>query len=249
MNKDFNLQNFKAGAARASKILKEKGHEIPKTTLLHTLSHFVDGKDWNTMQALLKNENNNIFDIKGKEFENIVSLKDSPYINKKAYTVDNFKDILIQTIKHVKSNGNINNVRMAKAIFTRVIEDWDKVLSTTISDILIKDNKVLYYCDENSVEVSFYRQEVFNIIVKIYQYIKTTYSLPFYLKISESERQENKFEAKGLYEFSTQYLYTRRINAIYSLETNNKEIEIMDALFSNFNRCHENHLPLKELHF
>lgn len=246
MNKDFNLQNFKTGAARASKILKEKGYEIPKTTLLHTLSHFVDGKDWNTMQALLKEQDNN---IQEKDFSNIVSISDSPYINKKDYTINNFKNVLIESIKHVNSSGNINNIRMAKAIFTRVIEDWDTVLETKISNILIKDKKVLYYCDENSVEVSFYRQEVFNLIIKVYQYIKNTYSLPFYLKVSESEKQENKFEVKGIYEFSTKYLYIRKIHAIYSLETNSKEIDIMDALFSNFNKYHGSHLPLRELHF
>lgn len=58
ISKNFDLKTFKNKAANASDFLKSKGHDIPKTTLLHTLSVFLGEKNWNSLQASLKKDNN-----------------------------------------------------------------------------------------------------------------------------------------------------------------------------------------------
>lgn len=57
ISKNYDLKSFKNKAAQTSDFLKSKGHDIPKTTLLHSLSLFMGEKNWNTMQAALKKEN------------------------------------------------------------------------------------------------------------------------------------------------------------------------------------------------
>lgn len=57
ISKNYDLKSFKNKAAQTSDFLKSKGYDIPKTTLLHSLSLFMGEKNWNTMQATLKKEN------------------------------------------------------------------------------------------------------------------------------------------------------------------------------------------------
>lgn len=57
ISKNYDLKSFKNKAAQTSDFLKSKGYDIPKTTLLHSLSLFMGEKNWNTMQAALKKEN------------------------------------------------------------------------------------------------------------------------------------------------------------------------------------------------
>lgn len=56
INKEYTLQTFKASASNTSQFLESKGYKVPQTTLLHALSVFVGEKNWNTLQALLKNK-------------------------------------------------------------------------------------------------------------------------------------------------------------------------------------------------
>jgi len=57
ISKNYDLKIFKNKASQTSDFLKSKGYDIPKTTLLHSLSLFMGEKNWNTMQAALKKEN------------------------------------------------------------------------------------------------------------------------------------------------------------------------------------------------
>lgn len=57
ISKNYDLKIFKNKAAQTSDFLKSKGYDIPKTTLLHSLSLFMGEKNWNTMQVALKKEN------------------------------------------------------------------------------------------------------------------------------------------------------------------------------------------------
>lgn len=54
INKEFNLDKFKKQSAKVSGFLSEKGHAIPKSTILHALSIFLEEKNWNTLSAKLE---------------------------------------------------------------------------------------------------------------------------------------------------------------------------------------------------
>lgn len=54
INKEFNLNKFKKQSAKVSGFLSEKGHVIPKSTILHALSIFLEEKNWNTLSAKLE---------------------------------------------------------------------------------------------------------------------------------------------------------------------------------------------------
>lgn len=71
INKDFNLDKFKKQSAKVSDFLKQKKHPIPKTTLLHALSIFLEEKDWNTLSAKLTN----------KKIEKITDEKEDQYFS------------------------------------------------------------------------------------------------------------------------------------------------------------------------
>lgn len=57
INKQFDLNSFKAQASKMSDFLNGKGHKIPKSTLYHGLAVMMGDPNWNTLQAKL-NPNN-----------------------------------------------------------------------------------------------------------------------------------------------------------------------------------------------
>jgi len=57
INKQFDLNSFKAQASKMSDFLNGKGHKIPKSTLYHGLAVMIGEPNWNTLQAKL-NPNN-----------------------------------------------------------------------------------------------------------------------------------------------------------------------------------------------
>ena len=93
ISKNYDLKIFKNKASQTSDFLKSKGYDIPKTTLLHSLSLFMGEKNWNTMQAALKKENIMDSDKKSPVDLNVTTVqgflggassisKDSAYIYK-----------------------------------------------------------------------------------------------------------------------------------------------------------------------
>lgn len=58
MNKKFTLQSFKSAVSNASDYLKGKGLEVSHSTMLNVFSVFLGSKNWNTLQAELKEKNN-----------------------------------------------------------------------------------------------------------------------------------------------------------------------------------------------
>lgn len=58
MNKNFTLQSFKSAVSNASDYLKGKGLEVSHSTMLNVFSVFLGSKNWNTLQAELKEKNN-----------------------------------------------------------------------------------------------------------------------------------------------------------------------------------------------
>lgn len=71
INKQFDLNSFKAQASKMSDFLNGKGHKIPKSTLYHGLAVMMGDPNWNTLQAKL-NPNN----IKKESRENKSSYSD-----------------------------------------------------------------------------------------------------------------------------------------------------------------------------
>ena len=65
-NINLTLEQFKQRSAKTSRYLKDKGFDIPKSTLSQSLSLMFGEKNWNTLQAKLKKEsaktNKNISD-------------------------------------------------------------------------------------------------------------------------------------------------------------------------------------------
>lgn len=59
INKEFNLDKFKKQSAKVSGFLNEKGHTIPKSTIMHALSIFLEEKNWNTLSAKFEEEKKN----------------------------------------------------------------------------------------------------------------------------------------------------------------------------------------------
>jgi len=53
INKQFDLNSFKAQASKMSDFLNGKGHKIPKSTLYHGLSVMMGEANWNTLHAKL----------------------------------------------------------------------------------------------------------------------------------------------------------------------------------------------------
>lgn len=58
ISKDFNLDKFKKQSVKVSGFLNEKGYSIPKSTILHALSIFLEEKNWNTLSAKLNKKDN-----------------------------------------------------------------------------------------------------------------------------------------------------------------------------------------------
>lgn len=114
MKKQFNLQNFKSSASKTGGYLKNKGYNVPREILLDSLSFFLGIKNWNTMESILRNDNNEKLSInknsmlKNNNYNNLLFNKDSSiyiiaadnqkkideYINKTAipYLFENFNN-------------------------------------------------------------------------------------------------------------------------------------------------------------
>lgn len=71
INKQFDLNSFKAQASKMSDFLNGKGHKIPKSTLYHGLAVMMGDPNWNTLQAKL-NPNN----VKKENIDNKGSYSD-----------------------------------------------------------------------------------------------------------------------------------------------------------------------------
>lgn len=69
INKEFNLDKFKKQSAKVSGFLNEKGHTIPKSTIMHALSIFLEEKNWNTLSAKLKEQKSNDVVVKNPNTE------------------------------------------------------------------------------------------------------------------------------------------------------------------------------------
>lgn len=130
INKEYTLQTFKASASNTSQFLEGKGYKIPQTTLLHALSVFVGEKNWNTLQALLKNKSDektccehdseNITKIIDKILEN---LNDTSYLCI-------VKEETEETLSFIKNRLQ----KIKEKLFARWEEDKYYIDSTTINE-------------------------------------------------------------------------------------------------------------------
>lgn len=84
MNKNFTLQSFKSAVSNASDYLKGKGLEVSHSTMLNVFSVFLGSKNWNTLQAELKEKNiksdNDIYNLKAGIIV-VISQNEKDYIN------------------------------------------------------------------------------------------------------------------------------------------------------------------------
>lgn len=128
MKKQFNLQSFKSSAAKMSDYLKNKGHKVPYSVLLNSLSLFLGEKNWNTLEHVFndsKSDQQSLFD-KNSSIYIISSSQQSKideYINK----------IVISHISNTFSDKRIvqkNNCEFNQCNFSNVI----------LFDKKIKDN-------------------------------------------------------------------------------------------------------------
>lgn len=102
MNKNFTLQSFKSAVSNASDYLKGKGLEVSHSTMLNVFSVFLGSKNWNTLQAELKEKNNkdvgdnDLYKLKSGIIL-IISENEQDYIN----------NVITKKIFNVRGNDKI----------------------------------------------------------------------------------------------------------------------------------------------
>lgn len=105
MNKNFTLQSFKSAVSNASDYLKGKGLEVSHSTMLNVFSVFLGSKNWNTLQAELKEKNNK--DVDDNALYNlksgiilVISKNEQDYI-------DYINNVIMKKIFNVRGNDKI----------------------------------------------------------------------------------------------------------------------------------------------
>lgn len=105
MNKNFTLQSFKSAVSNASDYLKGKGLEVSHSTMLNVFSVFLGSKNWNTLQAELKEKNN-----KDVGDNDLYKLKSGIILiiseNEQDY-VDYINNVIIKKIFNLRGNDKI----------------------------------------------------------------------------------------------------------------------------------------------
>lgn len=105
MNKNFTLQSFKSAVSNASDYLKGKGLEVSHSTMLNVFSVFLGSKNWNTLQAELKEKNNK--DVDDNALYNlksgiilVISKNEQDYI-------DYINNVIMKEIFNIRANDKI----------------------------------------------------------------------------------------------------------------------------------------------
>lgn len=105
MNKNFTLQSFKSAVSNASDYLKGKGLEVSHSTMLNVFSVFLGSKNWNTLQAELKEKNNK--DVDDNALYNlksgiilVISKNEQDYI-------DYINNVIMKKIFNIRANDKI----------------------------------------------------------------------------------------------------------------------------------------------
>lgn len=105
MNKNFTLQSFKSAVSNASDYLKGKGFEASHSSMLEAFSIFLGSKNWNTLQASLKEKN-----TKNNDLDDIYKLPSGIILviskNEQDY-IDYINNVIIKTIFNKRENDKI----------------------------------------------------------------------------------------------------------------------------------------------
>lgn len=105
MNKNFTLQSFKSAVSNASDYLKGKGLEVSHSTMLNVFSVFLGSKNWNTLQAELKEKNNKevddnyLYNLKSGIIL-VISKNEQDYI-------DYINNVIMKKIFNARANDKI----------------------------------------------------------------------------------------------------------------------------------------------
>lgn len=105
MNKNFTLQSFKSAVSNASDYLKGKGFEASHSAMLEAFSIFLGSKNWNTLQASLKEKNtkNNDLDDIYKHPSGIILVISK---NEQEY-IDYINNVIMRKIFNIRENDRI----------------------------------------------------------------------------------------------------------------------------------------------
>lgn len=118
MKKQFTTQNFKSSAKKTGDYLNNKGYNIPRSTILNSLSLFLGYKNWNTLESILKNNtdsenslfnrDSSIYIISADNQESIDSYISNTVI---PYILNNFneKKIIQRGINSIEKYKNYNS--------------------------------------------------------------------------------------------------------------------------------------------
>lgn len=105
MNKNFTLQSFKSAVSNASDYLKGKGFEAPRSSMLEAFSIFLGSKNWNTLQASLKEKN-----TKNDDLDDVYRLPSGIILviskNEQEY-IDYINNVIMDNIFNIRENDRI----------------------------------------------------------------------------------------------------------------------------------------------
>lgn len=167
MKKEFNLQKFKSASSNIDNFLKGKGYTIPRSTMLNALSVFLGSKNWNTLQAELKepksrhnplqnmvNNNYGLFFVCSSDFNKI-----DEYINKKAipFLFDNLKQKKIIQYTDIIDKYNID---VKDNLFYQINTEYLKNTSELIRHVMRRD---LDYLVINNLSINNYFDDVLKV--------------------------------------------------------------------------------------
>lgn len=167
MKKEFNLQKFKSASSNIDNFLKGKGYTIPRSTMLNALSVFLGSKNWNTLQAELKEHKSRHNPLQNMITNNyglfFVCSSDSnkidEYINGKAITFlfDNLKQKKIIQYTDIIDKYNID---VKDNLFYQINTEYFKNTSELIRHVMRRD---LDYLVINNLSINNY----FNDVLKV----------------------------------------------------------------------------------
>lgn len=142
MNKNFTLQSFKSAVSNASDYLKGKGFEASHSSMLEAFSIFLGSKNWNTLQASLKEKN-----TKNDDLDDVYRLPSGI--------------ILVISKNEHEYIDYINNVIMKKIFDTR---ENDKIIRNLAEEKYYKDYSEMVSNYKNEINGNRYFMSPFENI-------------------------------------------------------------------------------------
>lgn len=171
INKQFDLNSFKAQASKMSDFLNGKGHKIPKSTLYHGLAVMMGDPNWNTLHAKLnpnnvKKEN---MDNKGS-YSDLISFTEQFFSKQETFNI--FNGIFNESYM-TSSNRDKAFEQLIDNAFQRMMRDRINIKDLTKKDLC--DPKILtsrFCLDDDSYFSTITYEKAESILDVIEQHVR-----------------------------------------------------------------------------